>query len=290
MDDLNFTTNPGKTVAPQKSSFDAAAALAFFQSAGKEQDVAAGEIIFTEDTKGSRLLLQRDKMYLLMEGTIELTVKGKHAGSVLQGEIFGEMASIAQIARSATATAKTACRLIALDDKQFQCSLSKNPEFALTLMGLMAGRLRKMMAGINISETHSSDTEWNKTGTLDKRLLADLVHELGDNACMRYSEGKSIIQEGQAGVLMYIVLEGCVAAAIQGNIVEKVGPGGLFGEMALIERTERLASAFAETDCSLLAINRNAFLDLVKDNPEFGVAVLGTIGERAKYMMSRHVQ
>lgn len=290
MDDLNFTSSADKQNAPAHSSYDAAAALSFFRSAGREQDVAAGETIFHEDSKSNRLLFQRDKMYLLLQGEVELTVKGKCVGSVLQGEIFGEMASITQTARSATATAKTACRLIALDDRQFQASLRENPEFALALMSLMVRRLRKMAAEPELGELAAAREQWNESGIFDKKLLAELVNELGDNARLRYLQGKAIMQEGQAGVLMYVVLEGCVAITIQGTVVEKIGPGGMFGEMALIERAERLASAIAESDCSLLAINRNAFLDLVKNNPEFGVTILSAIGERARFMMSRHTQ
>ena len=276
------------TIPPAKSSHDAAIELEFFKSAGKAENLAAGKIIFAENTKGNRLLFQRNKMYLLLEGEVKLTANEKTVCTVRKGEIFGEMASINQAERSATATAKTACSVISLDDKQFLSALHDNPEFALMLMGIMAGRLRKMIAPLNAGGTLPADEEWKESGVFDKKLLADLVRKLGDGARIRYGRGKVIMQEGQGGILMYVVLEGRVAVAIQNSVVEKVGPGGMFGEMALIERTERLASAVAETDCSLLAINRNTFLDLVRDNPEFGVALLSAVSERARFMASRY--
>lgn len=282
MNELNFTTPPAK------SSYDAAAALEFFKSAGSKENIAAGKTIFVEDEKGTRLFLRRDKMYLLLEGEVGITVKGKSVGAAQEGEIFGEMAFITQTARSATATAKTACSALALNDKQFHAALRKTPEFALTLMSIMVGRLRGMIARLKADGALSADEEGKESGVFDKKLLAELVRELGDGARMRCGQGKVIVQEGQAGILMYIVLEGRVAVAIQNSVVGKIGPGGMFGEMALIERTERLASAVAETDCSLLAINRNVFLDLVKDNPEFGVALLSAVGERARFMASRY--
>lgn len=281
MNELNFT------IPPAKSSYDAVTALEFFKAAGAKESVAAGKTIFVEDEKRSRLFLRRDKMYLLLEGEVGITVKGKSVGTVREGEIFGEMAFITQTARSATATAITACSIIALDDKQFHAALHKTPEFALTLMSIMVGRLRGMIARLKADGALSVDEECKESVVFDKKLLAELVCELGD-ARMRYGQGKVIMQEGQAGILMYVVLEGRVAIAIQNSVVGKIGPGGMFGEMALIERTERLASAVAETDCSLLAINRNVFLDLVKDNPAFGVALLSAVGERARFMASRY--
>jgi len=96
------------------------------------------------------------------------------------------------------------------------------------------------------------------------------------------------VKEGQVGVLMYVVLEGRLAVSIQGKLVEKIGPGGVFGEMALVDRTPRLATVVAETDCSLLAIGRNTFLDLIKASPDFAVSLLGAVGERARFIASRH--
>ena len=283
MDNLNFSLAPAKSSAPEKSSYDAAAARKFFESAGNVIEVDAGEIIFAEEEKGG-WLFQRDKMYLLLEGEIDLTVRRKHVGTIQKGEIFGELASITHSARSATATTRTPCRLIALDDKQFRAALREHPEFSLTLMGLMVGRLRKMIAKLNANAGLPAGEEWNESGVFGKKLLAGLVDELGESACTRYVQGKAIMQEGQVGLLMYVVLEGSVEVTIHGRVVERIGPGGMFGEMALIGRTERLASAVAETDCSLLAINRKDFFDLVKNNPDFGVALLSAVGERARFI------
>ena len=290
MDDLNFTSNPDKPVSPAPASFDFAAAFDFFNSAGKEQEIAADEVIFTENQKSNRLLFQRDKMYLLLDGSVELTVNGKRVDMVQPREIFGEMASISQTPRNATATAVSTCRVISLDDKQFLSALQDHPEFALTLMALMSNRLRNRVGLLRRTEALNSVTECNESSTLNKKLLANLANELDDNATIHFEQDKIIMQEGQAGALMYIVLEGDVNISIQGSVVEVVGPGGIFGEMALIERTPRLASAVAASDCTLLAINHSAFINLVKENPEFGVAILSAIGERARFMISRLVQ
>jgi CRP/FNR family transcriptional regulator, cyclic AMP receptor protein len=86
---------------------------------------------------------------------------------------------------------------------------------------------------------------------------------------------------------MFVVMKGTVAISIGGKLVERVGPGGVFGEMALVERSPRLASASAETDCVLLGVHRNAFLALIQNRPDFAITLLGAIGERAKFVTSQ---
>jgi len=119
-DDLDFTGSL-RMPAPRPSGASAAplyvpaVARAFFESAGKEESVPAGTVFFSENEKASRFFLQHDKMYLLLEGEVSLVAKGKPLASPQAGEIFGEMAAISASPRSATAVARSACRVIALD-------------------------------------------------------------------------------------------------------------------------------------------------------------------------------
>jgi CRP-like cAMP-binding protein len=99
---------------------------------------------------------------------------------------------------------------------------------------------------------------------------------------------KVIMKEGEGGVFMYVVLEGRVAISIKSKVVERVGPGGVFGEMALVDQSPRAASAVAETDCSLLSVNRSHFLSSVKSNPAFAVSLLRSLADRLRYMTSHH--
>ena len=66
---------------------------------------------------------------------------------------------------------------------------------------------------------------------------------------------------------MYVVVKGRVAIAIRDKIVEMIGAGGTFGEMALVDQSPRTASAGPTVDCELLSVNRKALLDLIKAHP-----------------------
>ena len=283
-DDLDFSKpagppKPAAAPAAQPPLYIPAVARAFFESAGKEESVDAGTVFFAENEKASRLLLKRDKMYYLLEGQVALVAKGQQIGAPKVGEIFGEMAAMSDSPRSATAVAKSPCRVLALDDKGFAAALQKKPEFALMMLGTMIMRLRGMIAKLS---GIPSTSEVKESRVFDKTLLNQMIQGLGEQSVVRYDKGKIIMVAGQAGALMYVVTEGRVAISIRGAIVERIGPGGVFGEMALVDQSPRAANAVAETEVSLLAINRNVFVNLVKSTPTFGIALLAATAERLR--------
>jgi CRP-like cAMP-binding protein len=280
MEELDFSKPAREPV--RAPAYDPAVALEFFRSAGKQEEVAAGTRIFSENEKASRFFLQSDKMYYLLEGEVTLLVQGKPVRSVTPGQIFGEWAAFSESPRSATALARAACRVISLDGKGFQAALRSNPEFALMLMGHMIGRLRDMLG--QLTGIPSAASQAKESRVFDKGLLAALVEGLGDQVRVRHDRGNVIMVEGQTGALMYVVVEGRVVITLRGAVLQHVGPGGVFGELALIDQSARAADATAETDCSLLAINRNVFLSLVKSDPTFAVSLLTAVAERVRNM------
>jgi CRP-like cAMP-binding protein len=262
-------------------------ALEFFKAAGKPEKVPAGEVFFSENQKAKPLLFMRDRMFLLLEGEVDLVARRKVIGTVRKGQIFGEMASITHAPRTASAVAKTACRVISLDDRQFHAGLQKKPDFALMLMSIMIGRLREILARLAAADALSEDAAQKERAVFDPKRLAELADGLTDDPPVHFDRGKAIVQEGQAGTRMYAVIEGHVALKIGNSVVEKLGPGGVFGELALIEQAPRMASAVAVTDCELLPINRTAFLMLVKTNPDFAESLLGSLAERLRVLIAR---
>ena len=282
-DDLDFSKpaeppKPAAPAAPQAPIYVPAIARAFFESVGKEEEAPAGTVFFSEKDKGG--FFKKDKMYLLVEGQVGLVSNGKPIGSVRLGHIFGEMAAITESPRSASAIAQTPCRVISLDDKGFNSALQKKPEFALMMLGTLISRLRSMIA--KLSGVPNAGDAKDSPRVFDKALLASLAKGLGDQAQQRYNKGQVIMVAGQTGALVYVVLEGKVAISIRGAVVQYVGPGAVFGEMALIDQSPRAANAAAETDCILLGINRQVFLNLIKSDPTFGASLLAAVAERVR--------
>ena len=273
MEDLDFTRPARHEI------YDPAIARACFEALGAPQTVDKGQSFFKEgDTS--------DRMYLLVEGEASL-IRGKKVIDVIRpGEIFGEMAAITHQPRSATAMARNACRVLSLDGRQFQLAVQRTPEFVLMLMSIMINRLRLTDAMLRMTHSLPNWAGRAETRVFDRKLLEELVAALRERPPQRYPAGRMIMKEGEAGVYMYVVLQGQVAISIQSSTVERVGPGGLFGEMALVDQSPRAATAAAEGECVLLAINRNDFLNLVKTKPVFAISLLTSLAERLRFMTS----
>lgn len=266
--------------------YDPYAALDFFKSAGKVTSVAAGRSIFDEQEKEIPVL-RRNRMYLLLKGEVGLVAGRKAIGAVRPGEIFGELAVLSHAPRSAGAVARSTCSLIALDDAKFKAALRKKPAFALMLMGVMIRRMRETLAQLKGSTGLKKDEAWKEAAVFDPAQVRSLAEGLSRDEPAFYRAGGTIITEGQKGVRMYVVLDGRVAVSIGGRVVERLGPGGVFGEAALVDESTRLANAAAETDCELLPVTRNAFLAMVKLSPEFAETVLGSLSERLRFLTAR---
>src|SRR5882672_9351912 len=211
------------------SSYNTSVAMEFFRFAGRPKTLAKGRKIFSENQRGIPFLLMPNRMYLLL-GEVGIFSRDKPVATVRPRQIFGETASIDQGPRTGTAVTKSACRVIALDNRQLQTALGKYPEFALMLMSVMIGRLRESIGRLGSSESSVTGTKGKESAPLRKDLIEDLARVLGSDAHLSYEAGRTIVKEGQIGVLMYVVLKGKVSIRVGDNLVENVGPGGLFGE------------------------------------------------------------
>jgi CRP/FNR family transcriptional regulator, cyclic AMP receptor protein len=292
-DGFDFTKPPPPegSSAPFKPAgskfYNAQVAKKFFQASGKEEQFTPGQRIFEEAEKASKggvfSTKSASRMYYIAEGEIGLTIGGKALDDVKAGEIVGEMAVISERPRSATATAKTACLTYSLNAAELQGALSKNPEFALMLMSIMFDRVRFVAARIAARKAAPLAAA-REAAVFDPALLAQVESVLPRAAIVRYQAGASVMKEGQAGIYMYIVKSGRVFITIKDKVLEGVSPGGVFGEMALVDQSPRVASATADVYSELLAVDRPSLLEVVKAQPAFAMALLRAVVERLRHM------
>ena len=83
-------------------------------------------------------------MYVVLDGEVDVSVRGETVLRAEPGEILGELALIDSKVRSASANAKTACRVAVIDESRFLSLVREKPEFSLYVMRVLADRLRKM--------------------------------------------------------------------------------------------------------------------------------------------------
>ena len=81
---------------------------------------------------------------------------------------------------------------------------------------------------------------------------------------------------------MYVVKEGSVELRVGDRVVETVEAEGFFGEMALIEKDPRTATAIAKTDCVLMPINERRFEFMTQEIPFFALYVMKGLSRRLR--------
>ena len=168
------------------------------------------------------------------------------------------MAVITGHPRIASVVAKSACRTLSLDAKQFEQAIQKTPEFALMLMSTLIKRLRLSLAVLDRTGNLPDRSAKDAISVFDKALLGKLTAALKQRPPQPFRAKRTIMKEGEKGGFMYVVVMGNVAVSIKSKVVERARPGGVFGEMALVDQSPRAASAVAETDAELLAVNRTS--------------------------------
>jgi CRP/FNR family transcriptional regulator, cyclic AMP receptor protein len=102
-----------------------------------------------------------------------------------------------------------------------------------------------------------------------------------------YPAGTTIFRAGDTGDYMYVIVEGTVRISLEGRELEMLGPGGVFGEIALIDNGPRSADAVTVADCRLVPIDEHRFKFLVQQTPFFSLQIMRIMAERLRQMKDK---
>ena len=94
--------------------------------------------------------------------------------------------------------------------------------------------------------------------------------------------GATVFAKGDPGDRIYLVKSGTIVLSTGDRELESIGPGGLFGELAVIDREPRSATAVADTDCELVPIDKRRFWFLVQETPYFAEIVMRVMVDRLR--------
>ena len=106
--------------------------------------------------------------------------------------------------------------------------------------------------------------------------LADATDEV------RFPAGASIVEEGNLGETLFVVLEGQAKVVRGGKIRTRLVPGDFFGEVSVLDGGPRTASVVAETPVAALRLFRQTVLELMESEPQFALALLEGIARRIR--------
>ncbi len=102
-----------------------------------------------------------------------------------------------------------------------------------------------------------------------------------------FAAGAAVFRENDPGDCMFVVQDGEIDIVVRDTVVETVGPGGVVGEMALIDAGPRSASAVARADSKLVRVDERSFQFLVQEHPFFALEVMRLMAHRLRRMDAR---
>jgi CRP-like cAMP-binding protein len=100
--------------------------------------------------------------------------------------------------------------------------------------------------------------------------------------------GATICSKGDPGNSMFAVISGTVKISVssadgRSAILNLIGPGELFGEIAVLDGQARTADATANTNCEIFAIDRRDFLPFVRSQPALAMKFIELLCMRLRW-------
>jgi CRP-like cAMP-binding protein len=117
----------------------------------------------------------------------------------------------------------------------------------------------------------------------DLKRLADSMQELS------FAPGKEVVAQGKGGVGFFVILDGTARVTQDGEERGVLGKGDYFGEMALIDGDDRMASVHADGELRCAAMSPWTFRPFVKDHPDIAWALLTALVKRIRQAQARQV-
>ena len=124
----------------------------------------------------------------------------------------------------------------------------------------------------------------------------NIFSDLSDDQCnslqkffkpRKYLKNSMIILEEEYGDLVFVVQSGTIKITRVNDegkevILALLGPGEIFGELAILDGEARSANALAQENCQLLAINKEDFLDILKNNFSISFNLMCELAKRLR--------
>jgi hypothetical protein len=169
----------------------------------------------------------------------------------------------------ASASAWTTLSLIIYADGSSKHSLEGASPFPRHWIYDKEGKLVEKSATIDFDawyrESHGKRTPWGEqdspafTTAVESELERELSHSLmrggGKARRRKLDAGETLVQQGEEGQELFLLLDGLLEVEVDGDIVAQVGPGAILGERALLEGGRRTSSLHAATPVRVAVIS-----------------------------------
>jgi CRP-like cAMP-binding protein len=104
----------------------------------------------------------------------------------------------------------------------------------------------------------------------------------GTTAEFQFAADAPIVQQGQVGNGLYIVVSGGVSIVAGSDQLARLGPGDFFGELSVIDQQPRTASAYAVGETVCLALASWDLMAVLEQDPHVSINLLKGLAARLR--------
>jgi CRP-like cAMP-binding protein len=249
-------------------------ALASVAGRLQPHEVKAGDLIFQVGDPGEAL-------YMLESGQIQVLTELEPSEvdfvELSEGAVFGEMPLLSGKPQGQTARAASDTLLWVLSKADFEEVCAAHPAIRRALSSELRARLSPEDRALAVPRLQAmplfADLPEEALTAMTKRLL--LQHA---------PAGEVVFDIGDSGDALYLVEMGQVELTGEGRRGEeplaRLGPGGFFGEMALLTGKTRAVAAHAAEDSNLWVLYRTDFDDLLVQHPAVSMSLNRSLAQR----------
>ncbi len=250
--------------AQGRGTVEGDALLALVLAAGRRQFKPGREIVGEGDAG--------DVLYVLVEGRARARREGVGPlGDLPAGTVVGEIAPLERVARTATVWAVEPTTAVTFTVSMLKTLSEYLPGVHEHLRAMSRSRmLRQLMGGETVFGTLSEEQR--------RALYAECLPAT-------LPEGTRIIRQGHAGTAVCIIASGTAEVWKRANggerrTLAKLGPGDVFGELAILFDTVASATVETLTPLTVFALSRQRFDDALARHPDARQRVRALARER----------
>ncbi len=251
-------------------------AFAGLEGALLSQQLEAGDILFQQGETGT-------DMFIIEKGAVKVVLADEHGRELLlneygPGKVFGELALLSQQPRAATVVATVPTTLYKLTRHSFMQFLETVESVDSESVANFSQNLRQ-----NYKIELLKRLDWfAEIPSAEIAIIADKLHT------RRYARNDILFHRGDSGDAFYIIIRGWVTAftnSDEGDMItlNQLGPGDIFGEMALLDSKPRSASIMALTSLEALILNRNEFLAVLEEHAPIALETLRSLSNKLRF-------
>jgi len=105
---------------------------------------------------------------------------------------------------------------------------------------------------------------------------------------VRFADGQYVCSEGEESDVLYYIVSGMLYVYSKGKLVSSLSPEDMFmGEMSFLLSNRRSATVVSKGDSTLIKISKQDFVNLIKENPHYGIFLARLLAQRLARLNAR---